>query len=334
MRVQRLSRRRFLERAARTAAAVAGAGAAWTVAASERPAPPLVVTRRPAAPAPVGPAPAPSPLPVLAVVRRSDPGTGDAGGALLATLAIDLLGGIGRFVSPGDRIVVKPNIGWNRAPGQAATTDPAVVAAVVSLCRDAGAREVLVTDTTCNAPRACFGRSGIRDAALAAGGVVRIPGGKDFTRVEIGGRAVERWAVLRAVLDADRLITIPVAKQHGLARYTGAMKNLYGIAGGSRGRLHQKLDQSIVDLVTWARPALSIVDGIRVLLRNGPSGGSLEDVARRDTVIASTDPVAADALGCTLVGLDPGDVPHIMLAADQGLGVLDPREESRVERIV
>jgi uncharacterized protein (DUF362 family) len=276
----------------------------------------------------------PSPDPVLAVVRRREAGVGSVDGGLLVRTAIEALGGIGRFVSTGDRVIVKPNIGWNRAPEQAANTSPDVVRAVVALCMDAGAREVLVTDNTCNAPRMCFNRSGIRDAALLAGARVLVPSKTDYVKVELGGRAIARWEVLRPVLEADRLITLPVAKQHGLAGYTGAMKNLYGVVGGNRGRLHHRLDHSIADLTEWTRPTLSIVDGVRVLMRNGPSGGSLEDVERRDTIIASVDPVAADALGCRLIGASPAEIPHIPLAAERGLGELEPEEHLRVEKIL
>jgi uncharacterized protein (DUF362 family) len=136
------------------------------------------------------------------------------------------------------------------------------------------------------------------------------------------------------VLEADRLINVPVAKQHGLAGYTGAMKNLYGIVGGNRGRLHHVLDQGIVDMTAWTRPTLNIIDGVRVLLRNGPSGGSLADVERRDTVIASLDPVAADALGCRLIGAVPEEITHIPLAAEQGLGVLEPDEALCVHEVL
>ena len=112
------------------------------------------------------------------------------------------------------------------------------------------------------------------------------------------------------------------------------MKNLYGIAGGNRGKLHHRLDHSIVDLAEWTRPTLNIIDGVRVLLDNGPSGGSLDDVVRRDTVIASTDPVAADALGCTLIGRSPEEITHIPLGAERGLGVLELEEDRRVEELV
>lgn len=330
---RKLNRREFLERGARTAVALTAAGAAGTLAWTRRPSPPPL-PRQQITQAPFRPVEMDSPDPVLAVVRREDAGQGQVDGGLLVTRAIEALGGMGRFVSPGDRVIVKPNIGWNRSPEQAANTDPGVVRAVVARCMDAGAREVIVTDNTCNAPRMCFTRSGIRVASMLSGAKVQVPGRKDYVKVDMQGLAIERWAVLRSVLEADRFINVPVAKQHGLAGYTGAMKNLYGIVGGNRGRLHHRLDQGIVDLTAWTRPTLNIVDGVRVLLRNGPSGGNIEDVERRDTVVASIDPVAVDAIGCTLIGATPEEISYIPLAAEQGLGVIEPDEALCVYEVI
>jgi uncharacterized protein (DUF362 family) len=267
------------------------------------------------------------------VVRRADAGEPTLDGGDLVRRAVETAGAIDRFVARGDRVVVKPNVGWNRTPEQAATTDPRVVAAVVALCRDAGARDVLVTDHTCHDPRMCFERSGIRTAAEASGARVEIPVRSDWVEVDLEGEVIGRWAVLRAVLEADRLISVPVAKQHGLAEYTGTMKNLYGVMGGNRGRLHREMAPGIVDMVAWARPTLHVVDGMRVLVRNGPTGGRLEDVERRDSVIVSADPVAADALGCTLIGKVPQEVAHVRLAAERGLGELEP-DVDRVAEVV
>jgi uncharacterized protein (DUF362 family) len=333
MKERKVDRRDFLLRSARTAAALAAAGAAGTFAHARSGARPPV-REDTATRAPLRPVETTRPVPELVVVRRREAGVGPVDGGVLVRRAIELLGGIERFVSRGDRVIVKPNVGWNRLPEQAANTNPELVGAVVALCMDAGAREVVVTDNTCNAPAMCFNRSGIRNAALLAGARVVIPDSGDYVTVDMGGVAIERWAVMRRVLDADRLINIPVAKQHGLAGYTGAMKNLYGIVGGNRGKLHHRIHQGIVDLAGWTRPTLNIVDGVRVLLDNGPSGGSLDDVVRRDTVIASTDPVAVDALGCTLIGRSPEEIPHIPLGAEQGLGVLEIEEGLRVEERV
>lgn len=329
MKDEPIPRRRFLSRSLRCTAAVAATGGIGWLASGSRPVrPPRIQhTRNPRPEGKPVPEPGSGSHPHLTMVRRGDAGQGPVDGGDLVRRAVEELGGIPRFVSRGDRVVVKPNIGWNRAPEQAANTDPSVVAAMVGLCLDAGAKDVLVTDHTCNDPVMCFERSGIRAAAEAAGARVAIPGSGDWVKVDLRGEVIGTWDVLRGVLEADRVISLPVAKQHGLAGYTGAMKNMYGVVGGSRGRLHNKLDASIVDMTLWARPVLSVIDGVRVLMRNGPSGGRLEDVRRRDTVIASVDPVAADALGCTLIDRTTDDVPHIILASTRELGILSPEAE-------
>ena len=133
------------------------------------------------------------------------------------------------------------------------------------------------------------------------------------------------WPVLKHFIDTDRLINMPIVKHHSLTRCTISMKNLYGIIGGSRNKLHQRIDQSIVDLASFARPTLTVVDATHVLLRGGPQGGSLDDVAQEDSVICSTDQVAADARAAEFLGLSGETVAHIALAAKSGLGSLDYR---------
>lgn len=239
--------------------------------------------------------------------------------------SLDAVGGIKRFVNEGERVTVKPNIGWDRTAEQAANTNPVLVAEVVRQCLGAGAAEVIVTDISCNEPRRCFLRSGIREAAEAAGAKVMLPGEDDFRQSDLGGEMLTEWPVLRHFLECDKLINMPIVKQHSLSRCTIGMKNLYGILGGRRNQLHQQIDQSIVDLTAFATPTLTIVDATRVLTRGGPQGGSLDDVIQPDTVICATDPVAADARGCEFLGLRAEQVGHIKLAQQSGLGTLDYR---------
>jgi uncharacterized protein (DUF362 family) len=130
---------------------------------------------------------------------------------------------------------------------------------------------------------------------------------------------------LKHFVQADRLINMPIVKQHSLTRCTIGMKNLYGILGGRRNRLHQEIDQSIVDLAAFVRPTLTVVDATRVLFRGGPQGGSLDDVAIENAVICSTDQVAADARAVEFLGLSGRQIGHIALAARAGLGSLDYR---------
>ncbi len=255
-------------------------------------------------------------LPVLTSAKNPDP-------VAALNAALDGIGGIGRFVHQGERVVVKPNVGWDRTPAQGANTNPALVSEMVRLCLGAGAAQVTVADVSCNDPRRSFLRSGIREAGESAGARVMLPAEEDFGEVEMGGVVLPRWEVLRHFVETDRFINMPVIKHHNLTLCTVGMKNLYGILGGRRNRLHQEIDQSIVDLAAFVRPTLTVVDGTRVLFRSGPQGGSLDDVTIENTVLCSTDQVAADARAVEFLGLSPDRVGHIVLADRSGVGTLD-----------
>ena len=249
--------------------------------------------------------------PALAL-GRGDPATA-------TNEAIGALGGMKQFVRSGEHVVIKPNIGWDRTPIQAANTNPIVVATLVELCLAAGAGKVTVTDNTCNDAKRCFTRSGIWKAVEAAGGNIVLPAPHRFERRDLGG-VLGNIPVLTAVIEADRLINVAIAKHHGQAKFTGAMKNLYGVIGGRRNRHHQQIDHSIADLAAAFRATLTIVDATRVLLRNGPQGGNLDDTKEMGQVVVSTDPVAVDAYACTLIGLKSSELPYIAMAEKAGLG--------------
>jgi hypothetical protein len=167
-------------------------------------------------------------------------------------------------------------------------------------------------------------------AAQQAGALVVLPTSRDFPTVSLGGGVLDEWPGLSAVLDADRLINVPIVKHHSLTRMTAGMKNLYGILGGRRNLLHQRIDQSIFDLGSFFRPTLVVVDAIRVLLRNGPQGGSFQDVKEVGQLAATTDPVAADAWAATFLGLPPAELGWIRLAH----GVLGRHDLQRVREVV
>jgi uncharacterized protein (DUF362 family) len=265
-------------------------------------------------------------LPILTSATNSDPAV-----ALRATL--DEIGGIARFIHPGETVVVKPNVGWDRTPSQGADTNPVLVSEMARLCLGAGAARVVVSDVSCNDPRRSFLRSGIREAAEAAGARVILPSPEDFVEVDLGGVVLKQWPVLRHFIEADRFINMPIVKQHSLTRCTVGMKNLYGILGGRRNRLHQEIDQSIADLAAFVRPTLTVVDATRVMFRGGPQGGSLDDVSIEDTVLCSTNLVAADARAVEFLGLSGRQVGHIELAARLGLGSLDYRNSGYRETV-
>jgi uncharacterized protein (DUF362 family) len=252
----------------------------------------------------------------MAIARGPDP-------AENTRRAIEAMGGLEAFVGRGETVVVKPNVGWNRVAEQAANTNPDVVAQVVRMAIAAGAAKVWVTDVPVNNPERCFSRSGIRDAAGKAGAEVILPGSKDFRSVDVGGITLRTAQVLYPFLEADRIINLPIVKHHGLTGASLAMKNWYGVLGGHRVLLHQDIHRSIVDLAVMMKPTLTVLDATRILVANGPSGGSLDDVKRMDTVAVSPDEVAIDAFGASLLGLGPDEVDYIPMAERMGLGTAD-----------
>ena len=255
-------------------------------------------------------------LPAIALARNENH-------PMALNAALDAVGGIKRFISPGEKVTVKPNVGWDRLPKQGANTNPELVAEMVRLCLSAGAAEVIVTDVTCNDARRTFLRSGIKEAAEKAGARVILPTEDDFVMTDLGGELLTVWPVLKYFIETDKFINMPITKQHSLSSCTIAMKNLYGILGGRRNQLHQQIDQSIVDLASFVRPTLTVVDATRVMMRNGPQGGSIADINTENVVICSLDQVAADARACEFLGLKAEDVGHITSAARAGLGKID-----------
>ncbi len=245
--------------------------------------------------------------------------------------AVDHLGGISRFVKPGERVLIKPNVGWDRQPEEAANTQPDVVGAMVRLCLTAGASQVWVTDVSVNDPYRSFARSGIEAAVRGAGGRIRYTTDNDFVSTDLKGNVLKVWPVSRFYHEVDRVINMPIVKHHSLSKCTIALKNWYGVLGGRRNRLHQKIDESIADLAAAVRPTLTLVDATRVLKRNGPTGGSLADVSVENTLLAGEDGVALDAWCLRYFDLGVDDVPYIGLAEQRGVGVsdwasLNPRE--------
>lgn len=252
--------------------------------------------------------------PTIAIAKSShDP-------AELVRRAIGALGGIKQFISRGDVVAIKPNIGWDRMPVHAANTNPLVVAEIVKLAFEAGAKEVVVTDASCNEPNRCFQRSGIWRAAHALGATVILPSAHRFREMRLRGDVLDAWPVYVPLVEADKVINVPVAKHHNLSKYTGAMKNWYGVLGGRRNRLHQNIDVSIADLATFMRPTLTVLDATRVLMRNGPQGGNIDDAKDMHQVIASVDQVACDAYGATLIGERPENVRYLKLALERRIG--------------
>lgn len=289
--------------------AAAAASGLWLSSRSRRPEEPVTAAVRRSFSVPPDPT-----APEMVIARGDDP-------RQLVRRAVEELGGIRRFISPGDVVVIKPNVAWDRTPAQAANTNPELVAELVRLCREAGSSSVIVTDVSINEPRRSFQRSGIGPAALAAGAQVILPEERKFREVDLRGEVLGLWPVFEPFLAADKVINVPVAKHHSLTGATLGMKNWYGILGGQRHRLHQRIHESLADLADFMRPTLTVIDAYRVLLRNGPTGGNLEDVALEKTLIAGTDPVALDAYAAKAYwGLDAQRLRYLALASKRGLG--------------
>lgn len=253
--------------------------------------------------------------PDLVAVRGEDP-------AEMFDRGIAEFGGIGAFVKRGQKVLIKPNIGWDQPPEMAANTNPDLVRHMVELCLKAGAAEVAVFDNSCDNWVNSYRRSGIRDAVEAAGGVMF--SGKqesDYREVEIPGAVKMRRArVHRLVLDSDVFFNVPILKHHGGALLTCAMKNFMGIVW-DRGFMHKNdLQQCIADASLIRRPDLNVVDAYRVMRTGGPRGNAGSEIKLLKSQLLSRDIVAVDTAAARLIGFDPAAVGHIGNAERLGLG--------------
>jgi len=230
-----------------------------------------------------------------------------------------------RFVKPGFDVIIKPNIcNHHHTPEYASTTNPEVIAALVKLCLGAGARRVRAMDFPFTGQaQAAYARSGIEEAVKGAGGQMELMARMRYERTEIPeGVDLKSWDFYQPILEADLVINVPIAKHHGLARLTLGGKNLMGVIL-DRSQMHRNLGQRIADITSLVRPQLTVVDAVRILVDNGPTGGNLDDVKQADTVIASHDIVVADAYATTLFGLAPSDISYVVASARMGLGTMD-----------
>ena len=230
-----------------------------------------------------------------------------------------------QFVKPGANVIIKPNICVAYHTYEyAATTNPWVVAGLVKLCREAGAGKVRVIDYPFGGTAdQAYTISGIKEQVLAAGGEMEPMRSMKFVETDIPeGKDIQKWNIYEDVLSADLVINVPIAKHHSLARLTVGMKNLLGVVEYREG-MHRNMGQRLADLTSRVRPALTVVDAVRILMENGPTGGNLDDVNKLDTVIASRDIVAADTYAATLFGLKPEDLAYIQAGTAMGLGRSD-----------
>ncbi len=292
-------RRRFLRQAAAVGAASVGAGylslapAGWPGSlrdpTGELGKPQVPSLRLPEGGFAVRPSPT---LPLVGVARGQNV-------AAMVRAAVDAIGGIGRFVSRGDVVVIKPNVAFERPAVLGATTHPDVLTALIHLVREAGAKEIRVADNPIESPQSCFVRTGIQQAAVSAGARVFLPSAGEFQTVETPGATwIARWPFFyRPFQGANKVIGVAPVKDHNLCRASMTTKNWYGLLGGRRNQFHQDIHGIISDLALMLRPTFVLLDGSRVLFRSGPTGGSLSDVKAAHTMVASTDSLAADAFG-------------------------------------
>jgi len=253
----------------------------------------------------------------LVAVKGEDP-------KVITRKAIEALGGMSKFVKPGSTVVVKPNIGWDRAPEYAANTNPGVVAALVEMCFEAGAKRVNVFDNPCNSGERTYESSGIREAAQKAGAQVYFVDTWNYVKAVFEyDSPMKGWPIFRDAIECDTFINVPVLKHHGLTGLTMGMKNLMGVCGGSRGLMHFDNARKLADVADFIKPELTVIDAFRVLTRNGPTGGNLADVKLTQTVIASADIALADVYAARFAGKDPGSISVITEAVKRGLVSLD-----------
>jgi len=247
--------------------------------------------------------------------------------AQLLERALKEMGGIEKYVKKGQKVVIKPNIGWDKKPEFAANTNPDLVEALVKQCFKAGAKKVTVFDCTCDNWRKCYENSGIEKAAKAAGATV-IPGNDESYYKEVAipqGVKLKSTKIHQAMLDADVWFNVPVLKNHGGAKMSIAMKNYMGIVW-DRGYFHSNdLQQCIADICTWSKkPALNIIDAYRCMRKNGPQGRSVSDTSVLKTLIISKDIVAADTAAVRLFNqvekMDVSAVSHIAKGETLKLG--------------
>jgi uncharacterized protein (DUF362 family) len=234
------------------------------------------------------------------------------------------LGGLSRFVHKGDVVWVKPNIGWDRTPEQGANTNPDVVATIIRLCFEAGAKTVKVGDNPCDVAQKTYVTSGIAAAAKAAGAEVLFLDPSRARDTAIGGERIKSIPIFPAIMETDLVINVPVAKHHRLAELTLCMKNYMGVID-KRNLFHQDIPTCLADLTRFLKPRICVLDCMRVLTAHGPKGGNLADVAAKMTVAAGVDIVAMDAFGAEIMGRKPQDVSSIVKGEKWGLGKVDYR---------
>ena len=256
----------------------------------------------------------------LVVVKGEDP-------YAMTMKAVEAMGGMQKFVKRNSTVLIKPNIGWDRSPEQAANTNPFVVGALVDMCFSSGAKRVNVFDRTCNDAKRCYENSGVEKISREKGANVFFPDDWNIVKAKFSYKSpMEDWPIYRDALECDTFINVPVLKHHALAGLTLTMKNLMGICSGNRGLMHFDIGTKLAHLTDFIKPDLNVIDAYRVLTRNGPTGGDLADVFDMKTIIAGTDPVLCDAYAARLMDKDPLSISGVSQGVKYNIGSADIAE--------
>jgi uncharacterized protein (DUF362 family) len=235
------------------------------------------------------------------------------------------LGGIETFIKKGDRVLLKVNAAFASPAMLSATTHPAIITEMAQLCFRAGAASVVVTDNPINDPASCFTLTGIADAARKAGARVLLPRKDYFSPMTVkNAKLIRNWPVLyKPFTDITKVIGMAPLKDHHRSGASMTMKNWYGLLGGRRNIFHQDIHSIIMELAMMVKPSFVILDATTAMMTNGPTGGSLSDLKNTHTMIVSTDQVAADAFGASLLGRSLDELPFIGKAEAAGIGTAD-----------
>jgi len=260
----------------------------------------------------------------------ADVAVGRGGGVRERLLkALDAVGGLRHYVQPGEIVLLKPNVAFDRSPNLGATTDPEIIEELVRmLLVDCRAQEVRVADNPIESPADCFAKSGIGAAAQRAGGRIYLPDSNAFRMLHTPGATLieDWWFFNRPLTNVDKVIGVAPVKDHNLCHASMGLKNWYGLLGGRRNQFHQDIHEIVSDLSLMIKPTLSLLDGGRVLMKNGPTGGDPSNVKPGDAVVAAVDPVAADAWAFEHLLERGNDYPrYLEMAERKGSGRVDWR---------
>ena len=236
--------------------------------------------------------------------------------------AMAALGGMERFIQHGDVVMIKPNVAFDRPPALAATTHPDALRAVAKLCLEAGAAKVIIADNPINSPTGCFLKSGLTAVASEMNLDLMYPETNSFAPLSLTGEILKEWTFFNTPFkQATKVIGLAPCKDHNLCHASMTTKNWYGLLGGRRNQFHQHIHSIVSDFALMMKPTLVILDGLSVLMSNGPTGGRLSDVKPMNTIVAGTDMIAVDSYGYSkLLERDLAELTYIHKAHDRGLG--------------